>query len=96
MDAFDDPATLHGDHLVKQAQSALGRAPAHVALPTLGADKHSRPSYAKSLRCRFMGLDLYFPTVCLRGTTKLLSHKIPRRSGGIQPPQSLTTDPSRG
>jgi hypothetical protein len=57
MDAFGDPATLHGDHLVKQAQSALGRAPAQVALPTLGTDKHSRPSYAKSFGCRFMGLD---------------------------------------
>jgi len=55
--ALDDPATLHGDHLVEQALGALGRTPAHVALPTLGADKHSRPSYAKSLGCRFMGFD---------------------------------------
>jgi len=55
--ALGEAAALHRHHLIQQALGALGGAPAKVAFPTLGTDKHSRPSYAKSLGCRFMGFE---------------------------------------
>ena len=61
MHALNEAAALYHHHLIQQALVALGGAPAEVAFPTLRADQHSRPSYAKSLGCRFMGLKFVLP-----------------------------------
>ncbi len=61
MHALGEAAALYHQHLIQQALVALGGAPAEVAFPTLRADEQSCPSYAKSLGCRFMGLDFVLP-----------------------------------
>ena len=75
MDAFDNPASFDGDHLLEQRFDALGRAAAQVAFANLSAHQLARSSDPKTLRSSLMGLDLVFSIWLLawHGRTPLIT-----------------------
>lgn len=60
MDFFDDPRSLHFDHLREERLVPLGRVAAQVAFANLGPHQFARPGHAKPLDRSFVGLELNF------------------------------------
>jgi len=88
VDALDDAASFHRDHLGEKLLDALGGTPSQVAFAALGAYHDARPGDPKALRSGLMGLQLILGGCLLAWHVYFsFSHKTPfgLRLGGKAP-----------